>query len=325
MAKLRAAIDRQAIALSRGIRLHAVLCPADMRTFHQTLERFFRQSFADELVRLKLDPAGPAPSDARPELTGLSSLSNSVTSLPSPSAGQASGSLLRSHTQHLLRDLQHGGSLFAAAPMDHLTASLDPALSLAAETSATTAVDLASAPTSQPASTHPTSKSTSQPIRQHLKGASSSTTTTTRNTARHSARPMERTASSTHTVPTLGSYDDDISTGSAFEEMPTQLSTSVPAPMAVPPSHLANGTAGASANHVPVSTALYGHPSASTSSALAPEPSLATEQTAQAATHTGAHAHLPRARSGNTPPSAAKLWTGSSNRFSKLVMGRAKK
>ncbi|PWN49826.1 hypothetical protein IE53DRAFT_316947 [Violaceomyces palustris] len=53
--RLRDAIDEQALVVYRCIRLHAHLCPPEMRPFHETLERFFCQNFSEEIARLNLD------------------------------------------------------------------------------------------------------------------------------------------------------------------------------------------------------------------------------------------------------------------------------
>ncbi|KAJ1032676.1 hypothetical protein NDA16_000699 [Ustilago loliicola] len=52
---LREAIDAQSTVLFRCIRLHAQLCPPEMKPFHETLERFFIQNFSEEIQRLDLD------------------------------------------------------------------------------------------------------------------------------------------------------------------------------------------------------------------------------------------------------------------------------
>ncbi|CBQ70585.1 related to dedicator of cytokinesis protein 3 [Sporisorium reilianum SRZ2] len=53
--ELRQAIDVQATVLFRCIRLHAQLCPPEMKPFHETLERFYIQNFSDEIQHLDLD------------------------------------------------------------------------------------------------------------------------------------------------------------------------------------------------------------------------------------------------------------------------------
>lgn len=55
VAELRQAVDVQAMVLFRCIRLHAQLCPPEMKPFHETLERFFLQNFSEEIQRLELD------------------------------------------------------------------------------------------------------------------------------------------------------------------------------------------------------------------------------------------------------------------------------
>ncbi|EST06223.1 Dedicator of cytokinesis C-terminal [Kalmanozyma brasiliensis GHG001] len=64
--ELRQAIDVQATVLFRCIRLHAQLCPPEMKPFHDTLERFFVQNFSEEIQRLDLDvrKLGEATSDS---------------------------------------------------------------------------------------------------------------------------------------------------------------------------------------------------------------------------------------------------------------------
>lgn len=73
VARLRDAIARQAVVISRCIKLHARLCPPEMKPFHETLERFFAENFdpptaeelgeddhddGDEVARTHMDAAG---------------------------------------------------------------------------------------------------------------------------------------------------------------------------------------------------------------------------------------------------------------------------
>nr|CDI52117.1 related to dedicator of cytokinesis protein 3 [Melanopsichium pennsylvanicum 4] len=53
--ELGTAIDVQATVLFRCIRLHAHMCPPEMKPFHDTLVRFFVQNFSEEISRLELD------------------------------------------------------------------------------------------------------------------------------------------------------------------------------------------------------------------------------------------------------------------------------
>ncbi|KAE8266357.1 hypothetical protein A4X09_0g5990 [Tilletia walkeri] len=65
--QLRNAIDAQAKVLARCMALHARLCPPEMLPFHETLERFWRFNFSDEITRLDLNAAPDgslAPSDS---------------------------------------------------------------------------------------------------------------------------------------------------------------------------------------------------------------------------------------------------------------------
>ncbi|KZT56696.1 hypothetical protein CALCODRAFT_483819 [Calocera cornea HHB12733] len=50
--RLRDAIDEQVRVMARCLQLHGRLCPYDMQPFHQTLEKFFRKNFHEEIQRL---------------------------------------------------------------------------------------------------------------------------------------------------------------------------------------------------------------------------------------------------------------------------------
>ncbi|KAJ7675067.1 cytoplasmic protein [Mycena rosella] len=53
--KLRAAIDEQVVVIDHCMRLHGHLCPPEFVPFHETLEKFFKKNFRDEIRRLGLD------------------------------------------------------------------------------------------------------------------------------------------------------------------------------------------------------------------------------------------------------------------------------
>lgn len=53
--KLRDAIDQQTNVIFSCLALHSQLCPPEMRPFHETLENFFKQNFAEEIARLGLN------------------------------------------------------------------------------------------------------------------------------------------------------------------------------------------------------------------------------------------------------------------------------
>ncbi|KZV88707.1 cytoplasmic protein [Exidia glandulosa HHB12029] len=53
--KLRDSIDEHITYINTCLGLHAKLCPPEMVPFHQTLERFFRRHFVDEISRLGLE------------------------------------------------------------------------------------------------------------------------------------------------------------------------------------------------------------------------------------------------------------------------------
>ncbi|EPQ57371.1 hypothetical protein GLOTRDRAFT_137711 [Gloeophyllum trabeum ATCC 11539] len=53
--KLRQAIDDQVRTIDSCLKLHGQLCPPDMLPFHDTLEKFFRKNFQEEIHRLSVD------------------------------------------------------------------------------------------------------------------------------------------------------------------------------------------------------------------------------------------------------------------------------
>ncbi|KAJ7714176.1 C2 domain in Dock180 and Zizimin proteins-domain-containing protein [Mycena maculata] len=53
--KLRAAIDEQVVVIDHCMKLHGHLCPPEFIPFHETLEKFFKKNFRDEIRRLGLD------------------------------------------------------------------------------------------------------------------------------------------------------------------------------------------------------------------------------------------------------------------------------
>ena len=53
--RLREAIEEQVQTIDACLKLHKELCPPEMMPFHETLERFFRKNFLDEIRRLSID------------------------------------------------------------------------------------------------------------------------------------------------------------------------------------------------------------------------------------------------------------------------------
>ncbi|KZT27977.1 cytoplasmic protein [Neolentinus lepideus HHB14362 ss-1] len=91
--KLRQAIDDQVRIIDSCLRLHGQLCPPEMLTFHETMERFFRKNFPEEIERLSVDTErglsrdaarvsrsyAYAPSQFQGSLTDRSSLKRSMS------------------------------------------------------------------------------------------------------------------------------------------------------------------------------------------------------------------------------------------------------
>ncbi|KAK7057298.1 C2 domain in Dock180 and Zizimin proteins-domain-containing protein [Favolaschia claudopus] len=55
--KLKAAIDEQVVVIEHCMKLHGHLCPPEFIPFHETLEKFFKKNFRDEIRRLGLEAA----------------------------------------------------------------------------------------------------------------------------------------------------------------------------------------------------------------------------------------------------------------------------
>ncbi|KAJ7188388.1 hypothetical protein C8R46DRAFT_1183883 [Mycena filopes] len=57
--KLKAAIDEQVVVIDHCMKLHGHLCPPEFIPFHETLEKFFKKNFRDEIRRLGLEASDP--------------------------------------------------------------------------------------------------------------------------------------------------------------------------------------------------------------------------------------------------------------------------
>ncbi|KAJ7622830.1 C2 domain in Dock180 and Zizimin proteins-domain-containing protein [Mycena polygramma] len=55
--KLKAAVDEQVVVIDHCMKLHGHLCPPEFVPFHETLEKFFKKNFRDEIRRLGLETA----------------------------------------------------------------------------------------------------------------------------------------------------------------------------------------------------------------------------------------------------------------------------
>lgn len=115
--RLRAAIEEQVAVIYRCIRLHAQLCPVEMRPFHETLERFFCQNFGDEIQRLGLDVSrlgtdvSPSPEvrDDSTEVVPASAASPTHARAPETPLQRHIGSLTRQGTAVLAPEPSSSG------------------------------------------------------------------------------------------------------------------------------------------------------------------------------------------------------------------------
>ncbi|KAJ7594838.1 C2 domain in Dock180 and Zizimin proteins-domain-containing protein [Mycena floridula] len=111
--KLRTAIDEQVRVIDSCLKLHGALCPPEFVPFHETLEKFFRKNFREEIQRLGLDG-------------GVSDISPSVraANLPSVYEQSISRSMSSSSTRRapfIIPPLQLGRSGTTSASISPLS------------------------------------------------------------------------------------------------------------------------------------------------------------------------------------------------------------
>ncbi|KDR75412.1 hypothetical protein GALMADRAFT_249465 [Galerina marginata CBS 339.88] len=83
--KLRTAIDEQVHVIDSCLKLHGLLCPPEFIPFHETLERFFKKNFRDEIRRLAVDADSITVSTRSQHMTS----SNSYTGYPTSAYEQS--------------------------------------------------------------------------------------------------------------------------------------------------------------------------------------------------------------------------------------------
>ncbi|KAJ7262301.1 C2 domain in Dock180 and Zizimin proteins-domain-containing protein [Mycena haematopus] len=114
--KLRAAIDEQVVVIDHCIKLHGHLCPPEFIPFHETLEKFFKKNFRDEIRRLGLETApdpispslGPRATSQYPPSAYEQSVKQSTTS---------SASTTRPRVPFFIPPLQLGRPVMSPPPM----------------------------------------------------------------------------------------------------------------------------------------------------------------------------------------------------------------
>ncbi|KAI0305423.1 C2 domain in Dock180 and Zizimin proteins-domain-containing protein [Multifurca ochricompacta] len=94
--KLRDAVDQQIRIIESCLRLHGQLCPPEMLAFHETLEKFFRKNFNEEIQRLSFEFPTEREIDSslrQPDASYAPSLTDVTSIIPSGS----SASTTRAH------------------------------------------------------------------------------------------------------------------------------------------------------------------------------------------------------------------------------------
>ncbi|KAF7376035.1 hypothetical protein MSAN_00018300 [Mycena sanguinolenta] len=114
--KLRVAIDEQVVVIDHCMKLHGHLCPPEFIPFHETLEKFFKKNFRDEIRRLGLETApdpispslGPRATSQYPPSAYEQSLKQSMAS---------SASTTRPRVPFFIPPLQLGRSVLGTPPL----------------------------------------------------------------------------------------------------------------------------------------------------------------------------------------------------------------
>ncbi|KAG7446416.1 cytoplasmic protein [Guyanagaster necrorhizus] len=136
--RLRVAIDEEVRTIDACLKLHGHLCPSEFYPFHETLEKFFRKNFREEIRRLGIDETSTLPTSSVYEQSVIRSMSSTSTrrapiippislpfkrktSSPPPISpvdgipGVPRQTLLQRHLAHLAR---HGINGVASSPGD---------------------------------------------------------------------------------------------------------------------------------------------------------------------------------------------------------------
>ncbi|KAI3615340.1 cytoplasmic protein [Moniliophthora roreri] len=109
--KLRSAVDDQVRIIDHCLKLHGQLCPPEFVPFHETLEKFFRKNFREEIRRLGLDESSETMTISPSEAAGTTAPSQYQPSVYAASvAGTTSGSSVR-RAPFTLPPLQFGRSM----------------------------------------------------------------------------------------------------------------------------------------------------------------------------------------------------------------------
>ncbi|KAJ6499427.1 C2 domain in Dock180 and Zizimin proteins-domain-containing protein [Mycena sanguinolenta] len=114
--KLRSAIDEQVVVIDHCMKLHGHLCPPEFVPFHETLDKFFKKNFRDEIRRLGLETApdpispslGPRATSQYPPSAYEQSVKQSMTS---------SASTTRPRVPFFIPPLQLGRSVMSTPPL----------------------------------------------------------------------------------------------------------------------------------------------------------------------------------------------------------------
>ncbi|KAG7090843.1 hypothetical protein E1B28_009925 [Marasmius oreades] len=132
--KLRSAVDDQARIIERCLKLHGQMCPQEFLPFQETLGKFFRKNFREEIARLGLEDPGETdtispsirsgPQD-RSTTSQYQSSQYQSSIYPASVSGATSASSAR-RIPYTLPGLQFGGSSALAPPPLSPQSCVDP-------------------------------------------------------------------------------------------------------------------------------------------------------------------------------------------------------
>ncbi|KAF9264233.1 cytoplasmic protein [Marasmius fiardii PR-910] len=127
--KLRSAVDDQVRVIGRCLKLHGQLCPQEFLPFQETLEKFFKKNFREEITRLGIEEPGETDTIS-PSIRSVRQATTAPTSQYQPSlyAASVSGAPSVSSTRRIpytLPPFQFGGGSSALIPPP-LSSLVDP-------------------------------------------------------------------------------------------------------------------------------------------------------------------------------------------------------
>ncbi|KAJ3713330.1 cytoplasmic protein [Lentinula raphanica] len=118
--KLRTAVDEQVRIIDSCLRVHGNLCPPEFIPFHETLERFFRKNFREEIHRLGIEEVSDTITKS-PSLKSHTTVNPQSQYQPSEYNGSIGRSLSLSSVRRLVLPPLHLGRTLSPPPLSPIS------------------------------------------------------------------------------------------------------------------------------------------------------------------------------------------------------------